>query len=153
MRGRLLLAMGMLAACGGTDPSEEPISATPLDGVLNGVPWVAGGAVARGASTDGEKSIYIHPDTDLSCSRYGGEPYLVAVLPWVEGVQPLGLDAEATVYFYFDATIHLVFDGRVEILGAPTEIGATAPFRIRAIFEDSDDDLHAEGEIQVQICE
>jgi hypothetical protein len=66
---------------------------------------------------------------------------------------PLGLQAEATVFIFFDATAHLVLDGRIEVLAAPTEVGATAPFRIRAVFVDGDDDLFVEGEIQVQICE
>src|SRR5688572_13907869 len=121
---RALVAGAMLIGACGTDPADEPVPATPLDGRLNNVPWVAGGAVARRASDEGEKSIYIYPDTGLTCSTFGDEPYVVAVLPWVEGVQILGLESEATVYFYLDATIHLVFDGRIEILAAPTEIGA-----------------------------
>jgi hypothetical protein len=152
MRMSLALLVCLLAACG-TDPSEEPVEVKPLQGQLNGDLWMAGGAVVRRASDEGEKTVYIHPDVGLTCSQYGDEPYLVVVVPWTPGVVRLGLESPATVYFYFDATIHLVFDGRVELTETPTEIGATAPFRIRADFLDSDDDLHAEGEIQVTICE
>jgi hypothetical protein len=152
MRMSLALLVAVLAACG-TDPSEEPVEVKPLQGQLNGALWAAGGAVVRGAADDGEKTVYIHPDVGLTCSQYGDEPYLVAVVPWAPGVVKLGLDSPATVYFYFDNAIHLVFDGRIEVMEAPTEIGAMAPFRIRADFLDSDDDLHAEGEITVTICE
>ena len=152
MRESLLVAGVLLAACA-TDPNDEPVPATPLDGRINNTPWVAGGGVARAASDDGEKTIYVYPDATVTCSTFGDEPYMVAVLPWVEGVQRLGLESEATVYFYFDATIHLVFDGRIEVITAPTEVGATAPFRIRASFLDSDDDILVEGEVKVTICE
>jgi hypothetical protein len=152
MRASLATLALMLAACG-TDPSEEPVEVKPLQGQLNGDPWMAGGAVVRDAADDGEKTIYFHPDVGLTCQQYGDDPYLVAVVPWTPGVVKLGLDSPATVYFYLDATIYLVFDGRIELTETPTEIGATAPVRIRADFLDSDDDLHAEGEITVTVCE
>ncbi|HUQ03721.1 MAG TPA: hypothetical protein VM261_14590 [Kofleriaceae bacterium] len=142
-----------LAACG-SDPADDPVATTPLAGDINGMPWTAGSAIARSSSEAGERSVHMYPDTDVTCERgFGDEPYVAALVPWAEGAVPLGLQSDATVFFYFDATAYLVLEGRVEVLGAPTEVGATVPFRIRAIFEDSDDDLHVEGEVQVQICE
>jgi len=152
MRTTVGILAGTLVACG-AGPADEPVPGTPLAGQLNGVPWTAGSAHARDASDPGEKIVSIYPDVDLACGRLGDDPYVTAVLPWTAGVQPLGLDAEATVFIYLDMTAHVVFDGRIEILEAPTDVGATAPFRIRAVFEDEDDDLFVEGEIAVQLCE
>ena len=52
------------------------------------------------------------------------------------------VNAEATVFIYFEATAHLVFEGRIELPEAATDVGATPLLRLRAVFEDGDD---AEG--------
>lgn len=150
---RGILAITLLAACG-SDPGEEPIPSTPLAGTLNGMPWTAGSAIARENSDPGEKTVYMYPDAVTCTDLVGDEPYIAAVMPWRAGAQSMGFHDDApTVFIYFDATAHVVLDGRIELPEAVTEVGAMTTFRIRAIFEDSDDDLHAEGEIQVLICE
>jgi hypothetical protein len=149
-----LAVIALVAACGGADPGEDPVARTPLMGTLNGMPWVAGGAVVKENSDPGEKSVYMYPDANLTCTTFGAEPYVVAVMPWTAGGHPLGFHENApTVFIYFDATAHVVLDGRIELDAAPVEVGATTTFRIRALFEDTDDDLNVEGEIQATICE
>jgi hypothetical protein len=144
----------LLGACGGGGGgnTDEPVPRTPLAGDIAG-PWTAGGATARNASDPGEKVVEIHPDAGYTCGDFGDEPYVGAVLPWVEGAMPIGLESPASVFIYFDATAHIVLDGRIEVITAPTDIGATGTFRIRAAFEDQDGDLFVEGEVRVQICE
>jgi len=141
------LGAAMLMACG-----DDAVSSAPLAGSLNGTPWMALSASARTSSTAGERSVHMYPNADAGCSL-GDDPYVAAVLPWKVGEEDLGLSAEATVFIFMDQTAHLVLDGRVEVLEAPNEVGAVVPFRIRAIFEDGDDDLHVEGEVQVEICD
>lgn len=150
---RAFLVLALFATACGTDPGDDPVPATPLAGDLNGTPWTAGSAIARNASTPGEKRIWIHPDPDLGCSGFGDEPYVALVMPWLAGTQTLGLEADATVFIYFEATAHLVFEGRIELPEAATEVGATPLLRLRAVFEDGDDDLFVEGEIAVELCE
>jgi hypothetical protein len=147
---RVHLVLILLGACGGGD---EPIPATPLAGQLNGMPWMAGGATAEMGSDPGEKSVSIHPDVDLTCASFGDAPYVAAGMPWQAGTYGLGLDADAFVFIFHESVIHVVLDGRVELITAPTEVGAVATLRIRASFQDGDDDLFVEGEVAVQICE
>src|SRR5688572_26808462 len=113
MRTIIGALVGMLAACG-SDPGDDPVPATPLAGDLNGVPWVAGGATSRLGSDPGERVVSMHPDPDHGCGDFGDDPYVAAVLPWTVGAQPLGLQADATVFIYFDMTAHLVLEGRLE---------------------------------------
>ena len=151
--GGALWLVCALAACG-SDPADDPVASTPLAGDLDGVAWAANSAIARTSSDAGKRSVHMYPDSGVTCeSGFGDEPYLTVLVPWVEGAVPLGLQSDATVFFYFDATAYLVLEGRVEVLSASTEVGAMVPFRVRAIFEDSDNDLVAEGEIHVEICE
>lgn len=150
---RAILLVLFAVACSGSDPSEEPVPATPLAGSLNGTPWTAGSAKARNAPTPGEMRIWIHPDTELGCTGFGDEPYVALVMPWIAGTQTIGLQSEATVFIYFELTAHVVLEGRIELPDAATEVGATPLLRLRAVFEDTDDDLFVEGEIPVEICE
>jgi hypothetical protein len=143
-----IFLLAVFTGCSG----DTPIPATPLAGTLNGMPWTAMGAKADNASTPGEKSVYIHP-APVTCTGFGADPSVVLVVPWRAGVQVLGLSSEATVFIYMDNTAHVVFDGRIEILTAPTEVGASAQLRLRASFEDDDDDMFVEGEIAVPLCE
>ncbi len=152
MRAIWWLMLAATAACG-DDPGDTPIPATPLAGELNGVAFTAGGATARQGSDPTERVIEIHPDAGYGCGDFGDEPYVAIVMPWTPGAEPLGFDSDATVFFFFDATAHLVLDGRLELDDAPTEPGATATLRVRASFVDRDDDLFVEGQVAVELCE
>jgi hypothetical protein len=147
---RLLLLAIALSACGGED---GPVPATPLAGELNGTPWMAGAATAS-RSDPGEMAIRIDPDAAFTCgSSFGDAPYIGVLTPWTTGYHPIGLESEAAVFIYMDETVHLVLDGRIELDATPLEPGAVTSLRLRASFQDDDDDLFVEGAVQVQICE
>ena len=150
---RTVLMLVVAAACSSESPQDEPVPAVPLAGTLNGMPWTAGSANAKPASTPGEMRIWIYPDAALGCSAFGDDPYVAMVFPWLAGAQPINFGSEAVAFIYMDATAHVVLDGRIELPDAPTAVGATPLLRLRASFQDGDDDMFVEGEIAVQICE
>jgi hypothetical protein len=148
---RILLVSMMLVACGGGGSDEIP--ATPLAGELDDLAWTAGGAIASPSQNEGTFTVRIHPDTDLDCDSFGQDPYVQLALPWVPGTQTLGLDSEVVLFFLVGDTVHLVLEGKLELADAPVDPGASTLLRLRAIFQDSDNDMFVEGEIAVQICE
>ena len=153
---RLLVAcVFLVAGCGGGGGDgnrTDPVPSTPLAGMLNGTPWTAVSARAKNSSTAGEKSIRIYPNT-VTCAQIGAEPYVVVGTAWVPGNVEVDLESDSVIFIFMDATAHVVLDGRIELPSAPTDVGAKVMMGLRASFEDGDDDLFVEGQVEVEICE
>jgi hypothetical protein len=163
----VLTALGLVTAfaagCSSDDdPAEKtgPVAASPLTGSIEGKTFAAKSAVARKGFEDGEKSIDIY-DTAVTCEDFSpkAERRILISVPWTAGTQRDfklslgGADGQtATFVIERDSTTTdnvVSAQGRVEIIDAPTEKGATGKIRLRAVAQDN----NVEGEIAVAVCD
>ncbi len=143
------------------DPAEKtgPVAATPLTGAIEGKTFAAKAAIARKGFDDGERSITIY-DAEVSCEDFSpkADRKILISVPWTSGTSrdfklALGSDDSQTATFVIERdskTDNIIStQGRVEIVEAPTEKGATGKMRLRAVARDN----NVEGEIAVELCE
>lgn len=159
--GSLVILSFFAAACSSSDDASDktgPVAASPLKGTIEGKDFVGKTALAKKGFDPGEKSIDIY-DTDVKCDEFGASPprSILISVPWSAGTSKdfkfaLGEDGQTATFVIQrdDKTDNIVStQGRVEILEAPTEKGATGKMRLRAVAKDNS----VEGEISVQVCD
>jgi hypothetical protein len=147
-----LLPLSALA-CGGSDPASEPVASTPLAGKINGQAFTAKSATGTVFDkTTGKRSITISGDA-ITCadSNLSGTVVLTSI-EWKEGTTAdFGLTTNATLAYPKGDSIQndVATTGRIEVIKAPTEVGAKGQIRLRAVIDDSNT---VEGQIDVEIC-
>jgi hypothetical protein len=141
-------------ACGGSDStSSDPVATTALTGMIDGKAFTAKAAIGTVFDPmSGKRSITISGDA-ISCanSNINGAAVLTSVA-WKEGTAiPFDLQNNATLAFPKGDTIQndVAISGRIEVIKAPTTVGAKGQIRIRAMIDDSN---HVEGQVDVEIC-
>jgi len=159
-----ILALTAVACTSETDSSSGktgPVSSTPLTGTIEGKSFAGKFGVARkgfGDDQAGERMIEIY-DTEVKCSAFGSDTpdaYLLFSVPWKAGTARDfsfgGKDSQtATFVVKKDGETKNIIStqGRVEILEAPEEAGATGKLRLRATAKENS----VEGEVSVEVCE
>lgn len=157
------LAISGVACTTETDSSEGkkgPVSASPLTGTIEGKSFAGKFGRAKKTSFDDtvERMIDIF-DTEVPCSSFSDTPdaYLLLSVPWKAGTSrdfKLGSGEEsqtATFVVQKDGKTRNIIStqGRVEIVDAPSEAGATGKLRLRAAADGNS----VEGEVTVEVCE
>jgi hypothetical protein len=157
------ISVAALTACSSSDSSSSaktgPVASTPLEGTIEGKPFTGKYARAqKGFGDDGDVSIDIF-DKEVACGSFEDteEPYLLLSVPWKAGTardfkfaaKPEGQTATFVIHRAGKTDNVISVDGRVEIVDAPTEVGATGKLRIRASAEGN----QVEGEVAVKVCE
>jgi hypothetical protein len=159
------IAVAALSGCSSSDSSSSgktgPVASTPLEGTIDGKPFEGKFARAQkgfGSSDDGEVSIDIF-DKDVPCDSFEQttEPYVLLSVPWKAGTardfkfasKPEGQTATFVIQKDGKTDNVISVQGRVEIVDAPTEKGATGKLRLRATAEGN----NVEGEVAVKVCE
>lgn len=153
-----LCAVGCSSSSSSDDEPTGPVAATPLTGSVDGKDFTAKSALAKNGFDDGKKSIDIY-DHDVSCDSFDdkSERKILIDVPWQTGTTKdfsfslSGGGQTATFVIDKNGTPDNIIatTGRVEIVDAPTDKGATGKIRLRAIAEGN----KVEGEIPVQVCE
>jgi hypothetical protein len=150
------------AACSSASSSEDgptgPVAASPLTGSVDGKDFVAKTALARKGFDEGKKSIDIY-DSEVTCDTFQQktEREILIDVSWTAGTSKdfsfSSGGTSQTATFVIDrgakADNIIATTGRVEIIDAPTEKGATGKMRLRASALGN----KVEGEIPVQVCE
>ena len=149
--------------CGSSSSSDDgptgPVAATPLTGSVDGKDFTAKSALAKKGFDEGKKSIDIY-DHDVSCDTFDdkSERKILIDVPWTAGTAKdfsfsLSGGGGQTATFVIDKNGTpdniIATTGRVEVLDAPADKGATGKIRLRAIAQGN----KVEGEIPVQVCE
>lgn len=140
-------------ACGGSDSTSGPVASTPLAGKINGAAFTAKSATGTVFdATTGKRSITISGDA-ITCanSNITGTVVLTSV-DWKEGTTAdFGLSTNATLAFPKGDTIEndVATTGRIEVIKAPTTVGAKGQIRLRAVIDDNNT---VEGQVDVEIC-
>lgn len=143
---------------GDSSPTPSPVPDTPLQGTLGGRPFVARSALARqpaGPSDTPRKWIDIY-DVEVGCDDFlpATDRSIIGTVPWTSGTE-YALSFSQSVTFVLDEADgtpvnHLVTDGRLEVVDAPTAVGAKGRLRLRAIKGDAG---FVEGAVDVTVCE
>lgn len=158
------IAVAALSGCSSSDSSSSsgktgPVASTPLEGTIDGKPFEGKFARAQQGfgGGDGEVSIDIF-DKEVACDSFEQttEPYVLLSVPWKAGTardfkfasKPEGQTATFVIQKDGKTDNVISVDGRVEIVDAPTEKGATGKLRLRATAEGN----NVEGEVSVKYC-
>jgi hypothetical protein len=144
--------------------TSPPVSSAPLAGVVGGQAFTGkvGLALYGTATHSGEVFVF---DRDKACANFfetimTDHWEITLAGPWQSGMSgDVGLlspDAMSVTFEHVTVTddavtMHYAYaeDGRIEILEAPTEVGAVGRIRARAT---SAEGHHIEGEIPFELC-
>ena len=141
-------------ACGGSDSTSlEPVATTPLAGMIDGKSFKATSAIGVVLDPSSGKRFITISGTGISCamSNIEGAAVLTQVA-WKEGTAiPFDSQNNATLSFPSGTTIqnNVALTGRIEVIKAPTTVGAKGTLRLRAVVDDKNT---VEGEVDVEIC-
>jgi hypothetical protein len=149
-----LLPLSALA-CGGTDStvSTGPVSDAPLAGMIDGKAFAAKSAI--GVVFDpasGKRTITISGGTVTCAMNNIDGPAVLTSVDWKEGTAiPFDLSHNATLTYPSGDTFKndVSTNGRIEVIKAPTTVGAKGTIRIRAVVDDNNT---VEGQVDVEIC-
>jgi hypothetical protein len=151
----------VVVGCSSSDESEDsggPVAASPLTGQVNGASFSGKSAIARKSGTEGKKSVDIY-DSDVTCDAFApkADRSILISVPWTAATArdfkfALGGDGQtATFVVQKDGQTSNIIStqGRVEVIEAPAEKGATGKIRLRATAQGNS----VEGEIAVKVCD
>jgi hypothetical protein len=151
------LAVGCGSSSDDSGPTG-PVAAQPLAGTIDGQAFTAKVGLARKGFDEGKKSIDIY-DTDVTCEQGASQVKreILIDVPWEAGMTKdfsfslSGGGQTATFVVDKNGTPDNIVsaNGRVEVIDAPTEKGATGKLRLRAIAESN----KVEGEVTIKVCE
>jgi hypothetical protein len=124
-----------------------------MTGSINGTEFVAKIALAQpGLSDAGKRSITI-VDADTDCNGAFGKRSILFSVQWVEGLtKELSFGSQTATFSYEDMggfSNKVATTGRLELVSAPSEVGAKGKLRLRARFDDKN---KIDGEVPVLIC-
>ena len=150
--------IGCSSSDDGSEDSGGPVAASPLTGQVNGASFAAKSAIARKSSGE-KKSIDIY-DSDVTCDAFAPKTdrSILISVPWTAATTrdfkfSLGGGDSQTATFVVQKdgqTSNIIStQGRVEVIEAPTEKGATGKIRLRATAQGNS----VEGEIAVKVCD
>lgn len=158
-----LLAL-VLVGCGGegdspsTPSTQSSVPDAALEGTLGGRPFVARSALAHAPpdpSDTTHKWIDIY-DVEVSCDDFfpSTDRSIIASVPWKAGTA-YSFDYKQNVTFVIDdadgtPVNYLVSTGRLELVDAPTAVGAKGRLKLRA---SNDKAGSVEGSVDVTVCE
>ncbi len=141
-------------ACGGSDSTSEPVASTPLAGKINGQAFTAKSAVGSVLDPMSGKRFITISSEAITCASGSSspQPEVLTSIAWKEGTTAdFSLSTNATLAFPKGDTIEnkVATTGRIEVIKAPTTVGAKGQIRLRAVIDDSNT---VEGQIDVEVC-
>ncbi|HVY48615.1 MAG TPA: hypothetical protein VHB21_22160 [Minicystis sp.] len=154
LRSALGLALSAIAfATIGCGASDSSIPTTPLSGTIEGKTFEMKSAFALVGMTPSERFVVIR-DADASCDdgsgTKDGELLVTAEIPWKKGATEAVDGAHPVTLAHVPDSV-IATAGEVDVLAAPTDLGAVGGFLLRA--DAGDGQTKVEGEVKVTNCE
>ncbi len=154
-----LTAALLAAACGEPEPEGPvPVKDVPLEGVVDGRPFVARSATAEFFDAEDEDAFVTIYDEEVGCDTFApsGDRQLLTTVPWKAGTAyDFGLQRNMTFSVkdaQGDYDNRIVTRGRLEVIDAPREPGLFGTIRLRGSFGSGSSRDEVEGSISVEVC-